>query len=487
MNAQLHDYQKQVGNFIIRTPKCGVFLEMGLGKTLVTLAVLERVYALPSEGGHVLIVAPKSIARATWAAEIEKWKINLPYKSLIVNAKGKQLSRKKRLEAYAEAYSNPIKTVYFINQELLSDFIAWCPRDDKGRIVWAFQTVVIDELQNFKGHDSKRFKDLRALFPAIHRFIGLTGTPTPNGIGDIWAEIALMDDGMRLGKNITAFRAQYMQPGFINDKGIICSWRPQYNAEALIYQRIKDIVVSLKNTNLQLPSITHTEDTVYMTSDEAKLYKQFKEHAVLHFDDFADIHATAKNSATMHGKLSQLASGTVYTVDGEGFSTGGYEVLHRQKISRLIHIRNNTSDNLLVAYYYKSELAEISNELKANGIPFEVFDSSKALEIQTRWNNGQIPLLLGHPASMGAGLNLQDGGHTLVFYTLPSSLEQYLQIIGRLYRQGQKKPVIVHYLLTAGTIDKPNYQRLLKKDASEQALLEAVEMALANNDIETDG
>lgn len=480
MDAILHDYQKQVGNFMIHTPKCGTFLEMGLGKTLVALAVTERLYNHPQEKGHILVIAPKSIARATWACEIEKWHINIPYKSLIVNEKGKQLSRAKRLEAYAEAYKNPVKTMYFINQDLLVDLVNWCPVNDKNQKIWAFQTVIVDELQGFKGHDSARFKALRSVSPAIHRFIGLTGTPTPNGIEDLWAEVALMDDGFRLGKNISTFRRNFMMPGFVNDKGIVCSYNPIPGIEPVIYQKIKDIVVSMKNTTLQLPPLTSVIDTVYMSKKEADMYKTFQKKAVLYFGSEDNV-ATAVNAAVMHGKLAQLASGTVYTVDSEGHSTGRWEVVHKQKLERLLYIRNNTPDNLLVAYYYKSELEEIKNYLKQNNIPFEVFDSNNALDIQTRWNKGEIPLLLAHPASAGAGLNLQDGGHTLVFYTLPERLENYLQIIGRLHRQGQKNPVIIHYIMTAGTYDKQNYDRLLKKDESEQSLIEAVQMYLKDD------
>lgn len=475
MNAKLHKYQREVGNFMICHPKCGIFLDVGLGKTLTTLAVLEKLYAHPMETGHILVIAPKAIARATWAAEIKKWDVKLPYQSLIVNDKGKQFSRKQRIKAYETAYRNPIKTVYFINQDLLSDLIEWCPVDGTGRKIWKFQTVVVDELQNFKSHDSKRFKMLRLMSPAIHRFIGLTGTPTPNGIGDIWSEIALMDDGLRLGKNITAFRAVYMQPGYTNDKGVVCSWNPKPGAEQIIYQRISDIVISLKNTVLQLPPISYVEDTIYLDDNERKLYAKFKKEAVLNFG--GEI-ATAANSAVMHNKLSQLASGTVYTVDCNGKPTGNYELVHQRKLERLLYIRNNTDDNLLVGYHFKSDLQEIMKYMTANNIPFEVFDSNKADDIRERWNAGKIPMLLAHPASAGAGLNIQEGGHTLVWYTLPERLEHYQQLIGRIYRQGQTQPVVIHHILTAGTIDKPNYTRLQNKDESQQSLIDAVQMAI---------
>ena len=479
IKAKLHDYQKKVGNFIVQHPKCGIFLELGLGKTLITLAVLEALYNY--EQGHILIIAPKSIARATWANEIKKWDIKLPYQSLIVNENGKSLSRAKRHALYESILTNRTRTVYFINQELLKDLIDWCPRDAYGQKIWAFQTVVIDELQGFKSHSSARFKALKTVMPAVARFIGLTGTPTPNGIDDIWSEIYLMDNGVRLGANITSFRAHYMRPGFINEKGIVCNWNPQPGAEQLIYQKINDIVISLKNTQLKLPPVTFTDDIVYMSQSETKKYQDFKKTAVIEFG--LDIYATAKNAAVMQNKLSQLASGTIYTIDADGNSTGQYETIHQQKLERLKSIRENTDDNLLVAYFFKSEKDAIVNYCKENDIPCEVFDSSKADDYVTRWNNNEIPMLLLQPASAGHGLNLQYGGHTLVWYTLPWSLEHYLQTNGRVYRQGQTKPVIIHHILTDNTIDKRILSCLTAKDCSEKALLDAVQLELFNRAI----
>lgn len=474
MNAQLHNYQKQVGNFMIKNKKCAIFLAVGLGKTLISLAVLEKLYK--HERGHILVIAPKAIARATWADEIDKWDIKIPYQSLIVNEKGKDYSKKKRLEQYQSVFRNPVRTMYFINQDLITDLVDNMPVNSNGQTIWPFSTVVIDELQNFKSSSSKRFKKLYAMSPAINRFMGLTGTPTPNSIEDIWAEMALVDNGLRLGKNITRFRQEFMLPGYRNAAGMVCSWVPKEGSEEIIYNRIKDVAVSLKNTTLKLPPLTVTEDTVYLDDKEREMYHKFKENAVLELNGET---ITAKNSAVMHGKLTQLASGTSYVIDDDGNSTRDYQVIHRRKLERLQYIRSNTPDNILVGYYYQSDLQEISKYLTDNNIPFEVFDSSNAQDIVRRWNAGEIPMLLAHPASAGAGLNLQNGGHTLVWYTLPASLENYEQFNGRLYRQGQTQPVIIHHILTAGTIDKPNYQRLITKSAGQQALIDAVEMALS--------
>lgn len=472
MNGTLHDYQEKAADFAMTHPKCGLFLDLGLGKTLTTLAVLERVYT--REPGHILIIAPKSIAKATWSAEIEKWGINIPYKSFIVNEKGKKLSKKKRLEAYQDALTNPVKTIYFINRELLSDLIENSPRSGNA-IIWAFQTIVIDELQSFKSSDSKRFKALKSVMPAVNRFIGLTGTPTPNGIEDIWSQIYLMDGGARLGKNITAFRNSFMQPGYRNPQGIVCSWNPNPGAEDIIYNLISDIVISMKNTNLKLPPVAFIDDYVYMSDDEMKLYKQFVKDEVLEFAP--DEIATAANAAVMSAKLQQLASGAIYTVNEDGLSTGHYTAIHEQKLERLKYIRENSDDNILVSYFFKSDADMIMKYFKDNDMPCEMFDSSRADEYLKRWNNNEIPTLLIQPSSAGFGLNFQYGGHTLVWYTLPFNLENYLQTIGRVYRQGQSKTVYIHRIMTDKTIDVQVLKALTEKDANMKRLLDAVELS----------
>ena len=472
MNGTLHDYQEKAADFAITHPKCGLFLDLGLGKTLTTLAVLERVYT--QEPGHILVIAPKSIAKATWSAEIEKWGINIPYKSFIVNEKGKKLSKKKRLEAYQEAVNNPVKTIYFINREMLCDLIENSPHNGR-TIIWAFQTIVIDELQSFKSPDSKRFKALKAVMPAVNRFIGLTGTPTPNGIEDIWSQIYLMDGGERLGKNITAFRTAFMRPGYRNAQGIICSWNPAPGAEDIIYRLISDIVISMKNTQLKLPPVAFIDDWVYMSDDEMKLYKQFVKNEVFKFAP--NEIATAANAAVMSAKLQQLASGAIYTVDEKNVSTGDYHAVHSQKLERLRYIRENSDDNILISYFFKSDADMIMKYFSENNMPCELFDSSKADEYIKRWNNNEIPTLLIQPSSAGFGLNFQYGGHTLVWYTLPFNLENYLQTIGRVYRQGQDKTVYIHRIMTADTIDKQVLSALVEKDMEMKKLLNAVELS----------
>ncbi len=472
MKAVLHDYQQKAANFAISHPKCGLFLDLGLGKTLITLSVLEQVYA--NEPGHILIIAPKAIAKATWSSEIIKWGINIPFKSFICNEKGKNLSKKKRLEAYAEAVNNPVKTIYFINREMLSDLIENSPRNGK-TIIWSFQTIVIDELQSFKSSDSKRFKALKTVMPAVNRFIGLTGTPTPNGIEDIWSQIFLMDGGERLGKNITAFRRTFMHPGYTNPQGIVCSWLPNDGSEDIIYNLVSDIVISMKNTSLKLPPIVFINDEVQMSPDEFKLYKSFVETAMLDFDD--NTYATAVNAAVMSAKLQQLASGAIYTVDEDGKSTGCYTPIHQVKLERLEYIRENSDDNILIAYFFKSDADMTMKYFHDRNLPCEIFDSDKADEYIRRWDAGEIPTLLIQPSSAGFGLNFQYSGHTLVWYTLPFNLESYLQTIGRIYRQGQSQTVYIHRLMTDKTIDSKVLNTLTTKDANMQRLLDAIEFS----------
>lgn len=477
MDIELHAYQKAAVAFSIMHPKCGLFLDLGLGKTLISLVVLEQVYA--NEPGHVLVVAPKSIAKATWTAEIDKWHIKLPYKSLIVNEKGKNLSKKKRLEAYQAIMTETQKTVYFINREMLVDLIENCPRVNN-QIIWPFQTIVIDELQSFKSPSSKRFQALKKVMPAVNRFIGLTGTPTPHGIDDIWSQMYLIDNGERLGKNITAFRNKFMHPGYRNPMGIVCNWLPNDGAKELIYDLISDVTISMKNTSLKLPPIVFIDDMVEMTPDERKVYKQFFEKQVLDFGN--DTFATASNAAVMSAKLQQLASGAIYTVNDDGVSTGSYEFIHDEKLERLRYIRENSDDNILIAYYFKSDADMIMKYFASLNLPCELFDSNKSDEYLRRWNNNEIKTLLIQPASAGFGLNFQYASHTLVWYTLPFDLEKYLQTIGRVYRQGQEHTVYIHRIMTDKTIDKHVLDTLINRSADMKELLDAVEYSETQQD-----
>lgn len=463
-NFVLHDYQELAKNFLMTRPKAGLFLDVGFGKTLVTLAALQELAENGQLSGHILVVAPKTIAKSTWLKEMKKWNIQANTVSLIVNEKGKQLTRKKRLELYEGIYTHPA-AFYFINQELLTDLIMWVKNS---RRPWPFPNVVIDELHSFKSYASNRFKAIRSLYDQIYRFIGLTGTPMPQSMEDLWAEVALIDDGARLGPNITSYRNTYFYPGFVVN-GRQVDWRPKEGAEEYIFNRIRDVVMSIKNPDLKLPDVVYSDFPVYMTQEEKEVYKSFVKEKLLEVrdDEGNVIPIEAQNSAVMTAKLSQLASGTVYTGNGKE-----YAVLHQHKLEALEYIIANTGSPVLVAYYFNSDLAQISKYFGEKGIPFEVLDGS--IEMQDRWNAGQIPVMLMQPGSMGRGINIQDGGCTLVWYTVTWSLEQYQQTIGRLHRQGQKNTVAVIHLLTEDTIDYRILDRIEKKDTSQKALMEAV-------------
>ena len=476
MGFQLHDYQEQAKNFLIAQPKAGLFLDVGFGKTLTTLAALQELGMKGAICGHILIIAPKAIARATWIDEMAKWGIKANTVSLIVNDKGKQLSRKKRLERYSEIATH-VPAFYFINRDLITDLVQW-HADNK--LPWPFPTIIVDELQAFKSHSSNRFKALKAVAPATTRFIGLTGTPMPNGLEDLWAEIFLMDGGKRLGPNITTYRNVYFNPGLVINN-VTVNWVPKTGAEDYIFQLISDIVISVKNPNIKLPDVTYNTITCHMTPDEMAQYKELAKEKVLDIvTDEGDNSIEAPNAAVLSAKLTQMASGTLYL---EKNSTD-YVVIHEHKLDILEYIiENNNGSPVLVAYHFKSDLAEIGKRLdkiykltKDERYRYEVFDGSP--EMIHKWNSGAIPVMLLQPASAGHGINIQDGGHTLVWYSLPWSLEHYIQTCGRLNRQGQKHPVVIHHIITEGTIDSRIVRVLQSKDANERALIDAVAMSV---------
>lgn len=473
-NIQLHDYQIIAKNFLMTHKKSGLFLDVGFGKTLTTLSALKELGETGNLSPYILVIAPKAIARSTWIDEMHKWGITACYESLIVDEKGKQLSKTKRYEKYDQISSHP-PAIYFINRELVVDLIQW--HIDKKK-PWPFQTIIIDELQSFKSAKSQRFKYLKKVVPFVDRFIGLTGTPQPNGIMDLWAEIYLMDNGARLGRTISEYQRNYFTPG-LTVNNVTVSWNPRQGAEQAIYSKIKDVVISVQNPNLKLPSVTYNDIYCYMDQKEVDLYKEFVKEKIINVNG-RDI--VAANAGVMQTRLSQLASGTLYIVDDDGKITTtsngcpDYEVIHTKKLEHLEYIINNTTSPILVAYHFKSDLAEISKHLTSLKIPFQKFDGSP--EMIHTWNAGQIPVMLLQPAAAGHGINIQDGGHTLIWYTLPWSLEEYIQTNGRLNRQGQKYPVMIHHLLTHGTIDKRILSALKNKDMSERTLLNAVAMTI---------
>lgn len=461
MKIPLHDYQIYAKNWILTHPYCGLFLKMGLGKTSI---VLEALYEL-NPSSHVLIIAPKTIARCTWVNEIQKWNMNLRTQSLIVNKNGKDLTKKKREEIYAKIPTDP-PTVYFINREMVKNLYNYFPDG-----TWPFEIVVIDESQSFKSHNSERFKTMMKIRPWVYRMILLTGSPAPKGPMDLWSQIWLLDMGQRLGKNITAYRNTFFNPGRVMVNNYPVTWEPKPGAENLIYAKISDLVISMKNSNIKLPPVTYHKAYVDMYPEETKLYKNFMKTYVFDIDENTQIEAA--NAAVLSNKLSQMASGSLYSVA----ETHEYVTIHEHKLEMCEYIINNTDGCVLIAYKFISDKDMLMNYLPQQGINPVVFDGSP--EMERAWNQKKYPVMLIQPASCGFGLNLQEGGETLIWYTMPWSLEQYEQTNARIYRQGQKNPVVIHHIMTRKTIDEKILAALQDKDLSQQRLIDAIEAVVS--------
>lgn len=463
---QLLPHQRLACNFVKSHPYCGLFLPMGLGKTSTTL---EALYEL-NPTHHVLILGPKPVMRTTWADEIEKWGFPFRVNSLITNERGTQLTAAKRHEKYAAIYDHQ-PTVWFLNYELTVDLIEHLPRV-KGKPIWPFPTVILDEAQAFKSPNSKRFKALKKMRPYMQRVIELTGTPAPNGVIDIWSLIYLLDQGARLGSTLTQYRTQWFVPtGYIDNRPY--GWVPRPGSSDIIFQAISDITISFDSLASTIPPVTYNDVKVQLSKEERALYKEMVKERVLTFQVDEETHeAIAVNAAVLSAKLSQMASGALY-LDGTNTE---WAHIHDRKLDACVNIIENAGSPVIVAYHFKSDMKMLVDRFKEEKIEAEVLDNSP--DMVHRWNEGKIPVLLIQPASSGHGLNLQEGGYTLIWYTLPWSLEHYLQTNARLARQGQKHPVIIHRLLCEGTIDTKINNALKNKDTSQTALLNAVKLTL---------
>lgn len=462
--AHLHTYQKQIVEFAVNTPACGLFLPCGAGKTLITLTTLTRI----RPNGHTLIVGPKPVVRATWIDEINKWNLPFRTKSLVVNNNGKTLTRKKREERFEELMHEP-PTTCFINAENVPKLVDYFKKKP-----WPFPIVVLDEAQMFKSPSSRRFKALMSVRNQIARIIELSGTPTPNSLEDLWALIALLDGGARLGPNITTYRTTYFTPGNIIVNNFPATWNLRPGWDRYIYQAIRDIVVSLPTNNVRLPECTINDEYVEMTKEEMTLYREMKKECVLEIQQsypdgsFTTSEIIAANAAVLSSKLQQMASGTLYT-DREG----NYACLHDHKLHRTLDIIQQAGSPVLIAYQFRCDERRIREYLNSQGIAAQTFDGTP--EMVRRWNEGDIPAMLLHPASAGHGLNLQTGpGSTIIWYTQPWSLEEYIQTNARIHRQGQTKPVIIHRLICKNTVDKKIIERLSMKNQTQNSLIEAV-------------
>jgi len=442
MRYNPHEYQDYATRFILEHPIVAVLLEMGLGKSVITLTAIFDLTLDSFEIRKVLVIAPLRVARDTWPAEIEKWD-HLRGLTCSV-AIGSEAQRKAALKKRAQ--------VYIINRENVNWLI------NKSGLPFDFDMVVIDELSSFKDNGSKRFKALRKVRPGVRRIVGLTGTPSANGLMDLWAEIGILDMGQRLGRYITHFRNNYFMPDKRNQQ-MVFSYKPRPGAEEAIYQLISDITISMKNTDyLKLPELVMNEIPVWLSDKEQKVYDTMKRDLVLSLEGRE---IDALNAASLSNKLLQMANGAVYADDGS------VAKIHDRKLDALEDIIEAANGKpVLVAYWFKHDLERILKRF-----PAEKLDSTASIR---RWNDGKIPLAVIHPASAGHGLNLQAGGSTLVWFGLTWSLELYQQTNARLWRQGQKDTVVIHHIITKSTIDEDVMRALERKDKTQTALIEAV-------------
>ncbi len=455
MRYNPHDYQQYAIDYIRGHPVAAVLLDMGLGKTSITLTVLNDLLFDYFEIHKVLVIAPLRVARNTWSGEIGKWEhlMDLKY-SIIV---GTEKERKAALAKQAD--------IYIINRENIQWLV------EKSGYAFDYDMVVVDELSSFKNHEAKRFKALMKVRPKVKRIVGLTGTPSSNGLMDLFAEFKLLDMGERLGRFIGNYRVNYFKPDKMNGP-IVYSYKPLPGAEQRIYDAISDIAISMKAADhLQMPELVNSRYEVQMDEKEKQNYEVMKEQLVL---SLPEGEVTAANAASLSGKLMQMANGAIYMDDGE------VQLVHEKKLDALEDmIEAANGKPVLVAYWFKHDLKRIMFRLAEKKILFERLDTDDSI---ARWNKGEIPVALIHPASAGHGLNLQSGGNTLIWFGLTWSLELYQQTVARLWRQGQTAgTVVVEHIITAGSIDERVMKALELKDNTQAALIDAVKVEVTAN------
>ncbi|HGA2711904.1 TPA: SNF2-related protein [Streptococcus agalactiae] len=457
MKLSLHDYQEITKDFIIRTPYAAVILDMGMGKTATTLSAINELMFDRYEVSKVLVIAPLRVANTVWSDEIEQWEElrHLRYAKIV----GTPKQRRAALEQDAD--------IYIVNREILPWLVQQCSPYFK------WDMVVIDELSSFKSWQSKRFKAFMAMRPYMKRVVGLTGTPSSNGLMDLFAEFKVIDSGERLGRFIGEYRSRYFDEGRRNGN-IVYEYIPMDYAECQIYDKIDDITISMKAMDyLDMPELISTKKVVHLTDKETDNYKRFKKDYVL--SDLEDGEVTAANAASLSNKLVQMANGAVYSDDHQVVS------LHDQKLDTLEDIIEAANgEPVLVAYWFKHDLQRIEERLAKLKVQGTVLKTEQDIR---EWNKGNIRVGLLHPASAGHGLNLQKGGHHLVWFGLTWSLELYQQTNARLWRQGQQaETVVIQHIVTEGTIDEEILKALENKDAQQSRLIEAVKAQVGGTD-----
>lgn len=449
-----HDYQKYAIEYIKSHPITALFLDMGLGKTVTTLTAIRDLMYDAFEVKRVLVIAPLRVARDTWPDELRKWDHLKELTCSVVV--GTVAERRRALQQDAD--------IYIVNRENL----AWLYENSR----LDFDMVVLDELSSFKNHQSKRFRAMKAMRPKVKRIVGLTGTPTGNGLMDLWAEFRILDMGERLGRYISQYRNLYFKPDKRNGM-VVYSYKPLPGAEEAIYHQISDITVSMKATDyLEMPELVSVAKEVCLSETEKKRYDELKKSLVL---ELPGGEVTSANAASLTLKLSQMANGAIYT-DGKDVAA-----IHDQKLDALDDLVESANGKpVLVAYWFKHDKDRIRERMEARELrgPQDFAD----------WNAGKIPVALIHPASAGHGLNLQQGGSILIWFGLTWSLELYQQTNARLWRQGQAdKTVIIQHIVAKDTIDERILNVLKHKDGTQAALIEAVKADLGMTETENGG
>lgn len=436
-----HNYQAYSTDFIINHKAAGLFLEQGLGKTVITLTAIWILLYDYFDATKVLVIAPLRVARDTWSRECEKWE---HLRGLTISkVLGSEKERKMALYQKAD--------IYVINREN----VEWLIKNKD----WDFDTVIIDELSSFKSPSSKRFRALKKVRHKIKRIVGLTGTPAPNGLLDIWSQIYLLDGGERLGRTYSGYRSRYFHPQKYVNGGIPTDYQINEDAEEKIYEKISDICISMKALEyLKMPECIFNKVPIELDEKEMKLYRQLERDLLLPLDDSE---VDAVNAAVLSNKLLQMAGGAVYDEFGD------VKNIHDKKLDALEDLIEAANGKPVLVYYgFKHERDRIKNR-------FDVGEINTSEDI-AKWNRGEMQIALCHPASTGHGLNLQDGGCKIIWFSMTWSLELYQQANARLWRQGQKQTVVIHHIIAKNTIDERVMVALENKDTSQAALIEAV-------------
>lgn len=449
MKYNPHDYQEYATNFVLEHPVAAIFLDCGMGKSVITLTAIYELLYNSFEVRKVLVIAPLRVARDTWPAEIEKWDHlkGLTYSVVI----GTESERKEALRKNAG--------IYLINRENVDWLI------NMSSFPFDFDMVVIDELSSFKSASAKRFKSLLKVRPKVKRIVGLTGTPSSNGLTDLWAEFRILDMGERLGRYITHYRNNFFLPDKRNQQ-MVFSYKPRPGAEDAIYRLISDITISMKSADfLKIPECIINEVEVHLSEDERSVYEELRQDMVV---SLGEEEIDALNAAALSGKLLQMANGAIYNEEKEVFH------IHDKKLDALEDLIEGVNGKpVLIAYWYNHDLERIKEKFKVREIK-----TSKDIR---DWSNGEISIAVIHPASAGHGLNLQSGGSTLIWFGLTWSLELYQQTNARLYRQGQNDTVVIHHIIAKDTIDEDVMRALRLKEKTQSSLIDAVKARIGGD------